>query len=56
MAAAELTSEHHRIGEHRITIFRRSLEKDCDYVDPYFFDEGYSLAASTGLAKVNVPR
>jgi hypothetical protein len=51
------SSEYHAIqyecGDITLTLYRRELDgADDDFVDPNLFDPGYTLAASTGLAKV----
>lgn len=44
----------HDCGECSICVYSRNLEaQDEDDVDPNLFDTGYTLAASTGLAKVS---
>jgi len=43
----------HDCGDCSIAVYSRDLEaQDEDCVDPNLFDAGYTLAASTGLAKV----
>jgi hypothetical protein len=35
-----------------VIVLRRQVDDEEAGVDPYLFDEGYSIAASTGLTKV----
>ena len=52
LSSAGLVRDDYAIDGAEISVYRRDLAKDDDAVDPCFFDEGYTVAASTGLAKV----
>lgn len=47
-------AETHQVAGVSLVVYRRQLDEEEEpEVDPCFFDPGYTVAASTGLAKVS---